>query len=197
MVRIIDKSKEDYSWDFISPSILKIAKKDWKKAIRMKEKDPYLRDYHLNERLRGKLAEFMLNNLKLSKKSNVLDIGSGTGSLTIALARKFNTFSADTSSSTLKFVKYRAEQEGVNLKLYKIDPLHKKLPFKNSSFDVIVMNGVLEWVALATKGKVKEIQEKVLKEMYRILKKGGIFILSIENRLALDWLMGKKKPCRI
>lgn len=46
----------------------------------------------------------------------------------------------------------------------------KNLPFKNNSFDVVVLESVLEHVDEA---------EKVISESYRVLKKGGVIYISI------------------
>jgi len=192
MVRIINKTKKDYYWDSVPKNVLQEAKKNWKKSVKLMNKSDYLKDYILNENLRGKLADFMEKKLRISKKSKILDIGAGMGALTIALSRRFNVSATDTNPSTLKFVKYRAEQEKVNLTLYKVPQLHKGIPFREKSFDVVVMNGVLEWVAKGVKGDVRKIQEDVLKEIFRIIKQEGLFIFSIENRLACDWFKGKK-----
>jgi len=199
MIKIMKKTfgKDDYKYDFSfvpkkdMKEFLKRAKKNWKDAIKKSKINEYFKDYILNEKVRGRLAEFMKKELKIDKKSEVLDIGSGMGALTIALARRFKTVGTDVNPSTLEFIKHRAEQEKINLALFHISPLHKGLPFKKESFDVVLMNGVLEWVAFKIEGDVKKIQEKVLKNIFRILKKNGIFILAIENRLALDWFKGK------
>jgi len=172
--------------------LLKIARKNWKKAVLGLKTSDYFKDFIINEKVRGRLAEFMEKELKITKGSRVLDVGAGTGPLTIALARKFKTSSTDANLLSLKFVKYRAEQEKVKVDLYKTDTLDGGLPFKEQSFDAIVMNGVLEWVAMGLqKEKVKEVQMKTLKEMFRVLKKNGTFILAIENRFAFDWFRGK------
>ncbi len=192
MPLVIKKEKDEHYWNVLPKKsmekFLKIAKKDWKKAVGIflhKSKN-----YVVEEKLRGKLAEFMENQLDIANKSKVLDIGSGLGGLTIALARKFDVTASDTNPYTLKFIKYRAKQEKVKIKTKKIPQIHKPLPFKKK-FDVVVMNGVLEWTAKKVKGNVENIHLQVLKNVQKVLKDKGIFILAIENRLAKDWFKGK------
>lgn len=205
MVNLVKLSKEDYYYDICSLSkkemekFLIEARKNWKKAVQKAKISDYMKDMILNEKVRGKLVGFMEKELKIAKKSKVLDIGAGMGALTLAIARRFKTSATDANLLSLKFVKYRAEQEKVRLNLYKTSPLHKGLPFKKESFDVVVMNGVLEWVAVGFPniGRVKKVQEKVLKEVNRILKEKGILILAIENRLAIDWFKGKTSHTNI
>ncbi|MBU3912997.1 MAG: class I SAM-dependent methyltransferase [Nanoarchaeota archaeon] len=199
MVRLKEISKEEYYYDIASMSreemekFLKKSNRDWKKAVKNSKISGYMKDMILNEKVRGKLAMLLEKELKIPKTAKVLDIGAGMGALTLALARKFNVSATDANLLSLKFVKQRAEQEKVKLKLYKTSPLHKGLPFKKSSFDVVIMNGVLEWVAYGFEYKksAKNIQESVLKNIFQILRKDGIFVLAIENRVALDWFRGK------
>lgn len=198
MIKIKRLSKQNYYYSVFPlkekemKDFLKIARKNWRLAVLRLKTSDYFKDFILNEKVRGKLAEFMEKKLKIKKESHVLDIGAGTGPLTIALARKFKTSATDANFLSLKFIKYRAEQEKVKIDLYKTGTLDRGLPFKDESFDVIVMNGVLEWVAVGLKkGKVQELQLKALKEVFRVLKKNGTFILAIENRFALDWFKGK------
>ena len=59
------------------------------------------------------------------------------------------------------------------------------LPFADSSFDVVAMNGVLEWVATGQSGDPREIQERALKNAFRLLRPGGCF--TWESRTAMLW----------
>ena len=188
---IIKKKGRDIYWNIVSEKemkrILEIAKKDYKKAIESMKISDYTKDYILNEKKRGKVVE-LIKKYKKDKKNKALDIGAGFGAVSIALARNFDTTIVDVNPYTLKFIEYRAKQEKIKIKTKKIKHIFYGLPFKDNSFDVVLMNGVLEWVGVGVGGEVWEIQKKALEEVYRVVKDEGIFVLAIENRLALDWL---------
>jgi SAM-dependent methyltransferase len=89
-----------------------------------------------------------------------------------------------------RFVKIRAKQERSDT----VSPLSAeigKLPFADCSFDLVILNGVLEWAALASMKKSPfQTQLGVLQEAFRVLKKDGYLYLAIENRFALTLLLG-------
>ena len=138
--------------------------------------------------IRGKLiGEFLKKESDLDLKNlNVLDLGCGWGDISSYFAEKSkNVVGFDIIPHTLKEIKRKGIK---NLVLVQGDA--EKLPFKDGFFDVIILCGVLEWVGFDKKGKIKGIQLKVLKEINRILTKGGILYLGIENRIGLNALLG-------
>lgn len=125
-------------------------------------------------------------NIPLTKDSTILDIGAGLGRISIPLARVFKKVVAcDTSLSRMRFLKKRAEAEGLsNIEVIVADVYN--LPFKENTFDLIVMNGVLEWVGLTDLYKdPREAQVKSLEICKKLLKKDGHLYVGIENRWAL------------
>ncbi len=197
---IIRKKGKKIYWNTIPKddmgSMLKIAKKDYKKAINMLDIDNYGKDYILNEKKRGKISK-IVEKYNTKKNAKLLDIGAGYGAVSLSLARKFNTTSVDVNKETLQFVKYRANQEKVKIKTKRINNLIHGLPFKNKEFDIIVMNGVLEWTPCRLEGNPRKIQLEILKNINKKLKQKGFFFLAIENRYAKDWFKGKKSHTQI
>jgi len=58
------------------------------------------------------------------------------------------------------------------------------LPFRDDTFDLVVVNGVLEWVGVAGAPKdPRGLQRSCLREVRRVLKEDGTLYLAIENRL--------------
>ena len=69
------------------------------------------------------------------------------------------------------------------------------MPFSDGFFDLVVVYGVLEWAGLSGEEQKPEFyQLKLLKEVQRVLKKGGHLYLAIENRLGIVYLLGQKDP---
>lgn len=130
--------------------------------------------------------------IPISKNFRVLDAGAGMGRISIPLARVVQKLVAlDPSFLRMKFLKLRAEKEGLeNIEVYVGDIFDQ--PFSKESFDLIVMNGLLEWVGLTDRfSHPREAQIASLKICRELLKKGGYLYIGIENRLALSYLRGR------
>ncbi len=125
---------------------------------------------------------------------SILDVGCGWGAVAISLARSCGRLvAADTTLETLEFLKIRTEQEGVdNITLIRIDPLDfANLPFLDASFDVVIMNGVLEWVGDARQDiSPRSVQLACLGEMRRLIAPGGYLYIGIENRYGYRYFGG-------
>ena len=145
---------------------------------------------------RGKLDYTLEENradwrfpIELSRKHTVLDIGAGMGRISLPLARVAGQVMAvDQTFLRMKFVKIMAEKLGLkNIDTYVGDIF--TLPFEAESFDLIVMNGVLEWVGVTERFKnPREAQIESLKICRKLLKPGGHLYIGIENRWAIAYL---------
>src|SRR5665811_1925168 len=103
---------------------------------------------------------------------NVLEVGCGGGILTEEIARMgFITTGIDPSEQSLNIAIKHASDNNLKIKYEK--GTGEKLPFQNSSFDVVFCCDVLEHV---------QDLPKVISEISRVLKVGGIFIYDTFNR---------------
>src|SRR6202022_3074112 len=84
--------------------------------------------------------------LPIAPDSTVLDVNSGLGGLTHALALNYHqVVSVESVSDMVRFTRVRLDQE----RLQNVDLIQTTLagiPFPSDSFDLIVLNGVLEWI---------------------------------------------------
>lgn len=148
-----------------------------------------------------------------TKESRILDAGSMWGGITIPAAQYHReVYAVDKTIETLEFLNTRAEQMDFQ-NIYPIAASLQSLPFPDNFFDLVVLNGVLEWVALdedvvlekqwqkvgrglrlGQSRKYSEgptqMQLKVLQEINRVLKPGGSLYLAIENRIGYIYLVG-------
>lgn len=130
--------------------------------------------------------------IPLDARSVVLDIGAGMGRSTIPLARVAKRVVAfDKSVLRARFIKRRVASEGLtNVDVFVGDLFD--LPLPEHSFDVIAMNGILEWVGLNTSfANPRDAQVAALKICAKLLRPGGYLYVGIENRWALAYLRGK------
>ena len=128
----------------------------------------------------------------LSENSTVLDIGAGLGRITVPLARVCKRVVAcDQSLSRMRLLSQRVKSEGLsNVDVFVGDIFN--LPLRENSFDLIVMNGVLEWVGLTDMyDDPREAQIKSLEICKKLLKDGGHLYVGIENRFALVYVRAK------
>lgn len=185
--------KNGYYWGEIpqkeARSLIKLAKsKGFQFAINQLEIDhPGMREYVSSY----SRSDWIYSCRDFSKGQKCLDIGSGWGAITFALAEHFDeVWSMEAVRERLEFQQIRARQEKrKNIHFVRSDWL--KLPFADNSFDLIVVNGVLEWIGLSDMTKSPhQLQQQFLSEVYRVLKPGGCVYIGIENRLAFFLFLG-------
>ncbi len=108
------------------------------------------------DRRRNQIITSVIKNAKIEGK--ILDVGSGSGVLAMGLADTGNpVLPVDLS---LKNLKYFSRDD-------RISPVLAdgyKLPFKNESFDAVILSSILEHC---------EAPSDMLREMNRLLKQGG------------------------
>ena len=128
------------------------------------------------ERLRVALQINSLLAIYLKdKKRNLklLDIGASSGLISKYLSDFFGEVHAiDVDTKSIKFAKTKFKKK--NLKFYLMDALDMKFP--NESFDVIVCNQVYYCV---------KDPQKLMNEIFRVLKKGGICFFGARNKYTL------------
>jgi ubiquinone/menaquinone biosynthesis C-methylase UbiE len=119
----------------------------------------------------------MVNQLRLPRMSEVLDIGCGAGSISVALAsRGLNVTAVDKVPRMLERATDLAAQAGVSTRMAtSLGDIHR-LPFPNHTFSLVLAIGVLPWLTS---------YEPALQEIARVLKPGGHLIVNIDNRWAL------------
>lgn len=129
--------------------------------------------------------------LDIQPNGTVLDYGCGWGPISHNLARSFaHVFALDLSVDRLRFSKLRAEEEGTSNITFVSAGNLPRIPFVDNSFDVVVLNGVLEWIPTSRKGDPIQLQIDLLSEIRRVLKPSGQLYIGIENRFSILDLVG-------
>lgn len=133
--------------------------------------------------------------LSLPRTSRVLDIGAGLGTMSYALSRCYDQVVAvERVRERVDFMRLRFRQDRAeNITLIRTDM--DTLPFAEGSFDLIVLNGVLEWLPFSRKDlNPRDAQLHYLRLARRYLKPGGVLCVGIENRLSYAQLIGAPDP---
>lgn len=111
-----------------------------------------------------------------NKNIRILDYGSGNGEflgLLTKTKRNILAFGYDVNKNA--FLKSSRKYKDVK---FKYGEINSKLPYKNSYFDTVLMFHVLEHV---------DSEKRAIKEVHRVLKKGGVFILSSPYKGLFAW----------
>lgn len=133
--------------------------------------------------------------LEVQRGDTVLEIGPGMGQFTPLLARMCQSLHGlEVVHGQAEFAQERCRQEGcANVRLASGggDCL---LPYRDGSFDWVVMNLVFEWCASRKDAEADPAagQRQMLAEVHRVLKPGGRLYLCTKNRYALRLLVGKR-----
>jgi SAM-dependent methyltransferase len=128
---------------------------------------------NIQDRIRG----LVLSNLDWNRAGQILDIGCGSGALTIELAKKYKRsriigidYWDKQWEYSKKVCEKNAEIEGVAERVIFQKASAAALPFDDDSMDVVVSNLVFHEV-----GGVKDKKE-LLREALRVVKKSGKFV---------------------
>lgn len=109
------------------------------------------------------------------RNRNILDLGSGRGSFLIQCAK--NGASAEGLELNKEYIEkslFKAKEEGVSIKV--LQGVGESLPFVDGLFDFVNLCEVIEHVNSPT---------KVMKEVFRVLKSGGMVYISVPNRFGV------------
>ncbi len=112
-------------------------------------------------------AKYIIESINPKKGEKILDLGCGTGYYLFLLSNlpvELKLFGIDNDKKALDEAK-----TSLNKKINFILSDSHKLPFENNSFDKVIASEVLEHV---------DDDQRVIKEVYRILKPDGVFVIS-------------------
>jgi len=193
-IPVFKRDEEHYWGEIPQPEMAELLKLAagtfWHRAI---EERLYPKERGLWEYITSLSRAEGLLFVPLDQTDWVLDYGAGWGTLSVALAPWVRAVVAlDGTWERARFLQLRAMQEGLTnvYPLWAGDML--PLPLPSEKFSLAVLNGVLEWVPQSfPKLSPLEAQRRLLQELWRLLRPGGMLYLGIENRYGFPFFLGK------
>ncbi|MCM1568181.1 MAG: class I SAM-dependent methyltransferase [Roseburia sp.] len=188
---VLDYSKypgEDfYSDGEIEEELLRIARDlspvEYERVIGESKSWPIL--YHLSP-LRENIVEW----LPMKKTAKVLEVGSGCGAITGALARKAGSVTCVELSKKRSMINAYRHSECENVTIH-VGNFQDVEPQLTDDFDYICLIGVFEYAQSYIGGDTPF--EDFLKCLQPHLKKGGRIVIAIENQYGLKYFAGCKE----
>ena len=149
-------------------------KEFWNERFR-KEKKMF--DWYIN----WKQLKTSFNTLMLDKSARILIVGCGNSKLTCEMYKDGykNLVNIDISDEVVKKMREWHEKEGVQCEWLEMDACN--MSFEDESFDVVVDKGTMDAVLC---GEAYDIPNKMLQEMYRVVKKDCCVMLVTHGNVA-------------
>lgn len=166
--------------------IVKLYKKRETAQVFDKERDKYF-----YQKYKHKIESSFLKKSILSLDKNpvrILDVACGTGRMlqeVFSLKRNIEYWGLDTSKEMTDLLKKKASETGLNANIKLGDAT--KIPFEDNTFDVVYSFHLLWHIP-------REEQEKIISEMIRVCKKGGIILFDFLNKDFILEKLRKNKP---
>lgn len=126
--------------------------------------------YRMNRQIK-KTLELIKRNRKDNKELTLLDVGCGTGRYLTHFLSLGKTVGVDISKPMLRQARKNTNDRAI---LVKADA--ENLPFNDNTFNIVTCSYLFENL-----NGPEDNTEKVLKEMYRVTKKGGLIIFTVET----------------
>ena len=147
---------------------------EWRRVYELQQLQPrMIRERHA-------LALRWVESLALPSGARVLDVGCGAGHTAIALAQRgFRVHALDATPEMIALVGQAARAAGVSHLTTGIGDVHA-LELADGRFDLVIALGVLPWLHSEARG---------LREMARVLRRGGWLIATTDNRSPLHRLL--------
>ncbi|MBA7499032.1 Ubiquinone biosynthesis O-methyltransferase, mitochondrial [subsurface metagenome] len=125
----------------------------------------------------NKIVDFV-RELNLPIGSKILDLGCGSGDVSLALASfGYRVYAADIVVNKLRYLVKKAETNNLSEDVYLCCINAYNLPFKDNQFDLVILAEVIEHF---------EYPDKVIAEIKRISNKNGYIIISTPNRSGIN-----------
>lgn len=177
------KGTDEYSDGDVEDKILDIVKSNEDIDTVLENTDDFAIFYHLS-----KERENIVNIMNIKKNDNVLEIGSGCGALTGALAQRAGSVQAIDLSKRRSLINAYKNRNYDNIRIWVGN--YEDIDIE-TKYDVITLIGVLEYAGYYIHSDNPYVD--FLKDVSTKLKDGGRLYIAIENRLGAKYFAGCKE----
>jgi len=158
--------------------MLEAAALDWRRAIAEYAPEE-LQDYVPHPHR----AAFQ-DILPAGPQSRILDVGAGLGAIAATLAERHWVVALEGVRERALFIALRQQQQRLE-RLLVINADVRRVDFLPGQFDVILLNGVLEWAGVWDHQRSPTaMQLELLRRLRGWLAPGGLLYIGIENRFS-------------
>ncbi len=178
-------SGEDlYSDGPVEEELLKIVEKydedELGRIINQKNEWVYL--YHLSH-----VRQNIISWIPMQRKAKILEVGSGCGAITGALAQKGEKVDCVELSKKRSLINANRNKhyDGITIKVGNFETIE---PYLDDDYDIITLIGVWEYANVYLTSE--DAHRKFLKLLKRHLKPTGKIIIAIENKFGLKYWAG-------
>lgn len=148
-------------------------------------KDGNLKSFNLS--LRKRFILKYINDLNLPKNCKILDMGCGSGEISIDLVSQgyTNILGLDISEKLLTLAKKKIKSAKNNSKDISFHLGNvEDIQLDCNSFDIVIASGLIEWI---------KWDRWACQEMQRVLKPNGHLIVTVPNKFRLTFLLNLKR----
>ncbi|MGN7456022.1 methyltransferase domain-containing protein [Paenibacillus pasadenensis] len=141
------------------------------KSVRIWFNRPEQISHYTHEFIEGPTVaeQYLLNSLP--DGSSVLDVGCGTGRISVYLAeRGYRVKGIDVSEGLLSVAREISKKRNLDIDFLNLEGI--KLPYQDEEFDTLIGFKILCYIP------TRELRNENLKEFYRVLKQGGTCIIT-------------------
>lgn len=143
----------------------------------------HVRGLRYQERLRTVLK--LVDRCSLPVGSHVLDLGSGAGVYSVALAKRgYFVEAVDAAPAMIEHTRRHASEAQVGERVTASVGSAYRLAFRDQAFSMVLAIGVIPWL---------DSPEKALGELARVIKPGGYVVMTADNGRRLDVLLDPLK----
>jgi len=138
-----------------------------------------LKAWHLNLDQQAKVIHYNLSKFKNLKGQRLLDFGCGESGIAVYFAKQgLETWATDMQEPPLYRTRVRAEENGVEVKTFKLNERGIAEGVEDHQFDIIICHEVIEH---------SSAPGITISEWKRLVKKDGLIYVTSPNRLGPRW----------